>query len=102
MLFQIYSFAWALLRPASALLRNTFPKAITVSVSALESASANFRKIQCTEIRLKPETTKCYARQLERATENSLPILRVACCDANICEARTVLQIENFVARRRP
>jgi uncharacterized hydantoinase/oxoprolinase family protein len=43
-----------------------------------------------TELKLKPETIKCYSPQFERATENNLCLLRLirlACCDANMLRA---------------
>src|SRR2546429_5570388 len=83
-LFQVYLFArWGLLRQHQPLLRNAFPKRPHFRC-VRPSTPTRRRQIQRTEVQLKPETTKCYARQMRGATENTLQPVCFACCDANM------------------
>jgi hypothetical protein len=76
-------------------LPHAYSKAVTVPVDQFSrrSTSKNIGGISDTEIQLEPETIKCYARQLEQATQMNLrEIIGLACCGANMFSQQSAKQ----------
>src|SRR4030088_1903199 len=100
MLFRVYLFVrLASMRPRSTLATECISEAITF----LESAPANFHETSAnsrTEVQLKPETIKCYSRQLERAIEIIFACHAPCVLRRKLCNARS--RGCGFAAGRRP
>src|SRR3982074_1658120 len=95
----IYLCGWLRCAQGQHLRRNAFPKPLRFW-SLRPPTSMRHRQIQRTEVQLKPETIKCYSRQLERAIEIIFACHAPCVLRRKLCNARS--RGCGFAAGRRP